>query len=194
MDNIDEIKAQYRKDLTALEQRSQAEYDRIVVALSGGAMGITFAFVGRIIGDSPPQEVWALVAAWALWVLSLTCVLWSHFASVRALRKTIEQVDNNTLDAETAGGLHDAIVRWLNPAGGIAFVVGAIFAGIFMASNLGENRMSNDEPGSAQPPSQSDTSSNLDRLEKRGQRPPVPPPEISSPKGSSGSSTSKDSK
>ena len=154
-------------------------------------MGISFAFVGRTIGDSPPQEIWALVAAWALWVLSLTCVLWSHFASARALRKTIEQVDNDMLDAESAGGLHHAFVRWLNPAGGIAFVVGAIFAGIFLTSNLGENRMSYDEPGSTRPTSQSDITSNLDRLEERGQRPPAPPPEISSPRAKS---TSKDSK
>ena len=63
MNEVDEVKAQYRKDLSALEQKSQAEYDRMVVTLSRGAMGISFAFVGRVIGDSQPQDAWALVAA-----------------------------------------------------------------------------------------------------------------------------------
>ena len=71
MSEIDEIRAQYRQELVALEQKSQAEYDRVVLWLSGGAMGVSFTFVGRLIGDSPIHLAWALMVAWALWVLSL---------------------------------------------------------------------------------------------------------------------------
>ena len=197
MNEVDDVKAQYRKDLSALEQKSQAEYDRMVVTLSGGAMGISFAFVGRVIGDSQPQDAWALVAAWALWVLSLSCVLWSHFASTQALRRTIEQVDNDTLDSETAGGLSDAILGWLNPLAGIAFVIGVIFAGLFMVSNLGGNAMQDRD--SNRPSSQTDASpesrpADPGRVEERGQRPPAPPPQLTTPKGAGTSGTSKTGK
>ena len=198
MSEIDEIKAQYRMDLTALEQKSQAEYDRVVLWLSGGAMAVSFSFVGRLIGDSPLHMVWALMVAWTLWVLSLACVLWSHFFSIQALRKAAEQADVDTLDSETAGGAWDMLLRWLNPAGGVAFVVGAIFAGLFMVSNLGGNSMQDRD--SDRPSSQTETSSELSRpadpgrVEERGHRPPLPPPQLTTPKGAVTSKTSKTGK
>ena len=67
--------ADYRDVLTALETKSQTEYDRLVVALSGGALGISFAFVERFVGDDPPLALWALMAAWVAWVCSLALVL-----------------------------------------------------------------------------------------------------------------------
>ena len=59
---------QYREDVLATEQKSQAEYDRLVVALSGGALGVSFAFVERFIGDDPPRVLWTLMVAWVVWV------------------------------------------------------------------------------------------------------------------------------
>ena len=60
--------AAYRNVLIALETKSQTEYDRLVVALSGGALGISFAFVERFVGDDPPLALWTLMAAWVAWV------------------------------------------------------------------------------------------------------------------------------
>ena len=41
---------EYRKDLIALEQRAQEAYDTTLLTLSGGALGVSFAFVKDFLG------------------------------------------------------------------------------------------------------------------------------------------------
>ena len=61
-DQFSKDRKQYRTALSALEQKSQAEYDRLVVLLSGGALGISFAFVEGFIGDDPPRVLWRSIS------------------------------------------------------------------------------------------------------------------------------------
>ena len=127
---------QYRKDLLATEQKSQAEYDRLVVALSGGALGVSFAFVERFIGDDPPRVLWTLMVAWIVWVCSLAFVLGSHFLSTMAMRATVVQLDDGKIDTEPVGGASDPVLVWLNFLGGATFILGAFLAGVFVWYNL----------------------------------------------------------
>ncbi len=126
----------YRNELIALEQKSQAEYDRLVASLSGGALGVSFAFVERFVGDDPARVLWALRGAWFAWVFSLACVLLSHYVSTLALRKTMEQIDKGRLYTERVGGFSDRVLVCLNPLGAATFILGAIFAGVFVWYNL----------------------------------------------------------
>ena len=126
----------YRDALIALEQKSQAKYDRLAVTLSGGALGISFVFVERFVGDDPSHTLWALMVAWASWVCSLALVLGSHFFSTRALRKAVAQVDDSTINKERAGGTYDRILVCLNAFGGVMFILGVFFAGVFVWYNL----------------------------------------------------------
>ena len=135
-DQFSKDRKQYRTALSALEQKSQAEYDRLVVLLSGGALGISFAFVEGFIGDDPPRVLWALMVAWFAWVCSLASVLFSHFFSVKALRTTVKQVDDGKVYTERIGGTFDRFVEWLNISGGITFILGALLAGVFVWYNL----------------------------------------------------------
>ena len=126
----------YRDTLIELEQKSQAEYDRLIVTLSGGALGISFAFVDRFVGDETPRAVCALGIAWFVWVGSLACVLWSHYASVKSMRKAVMQVDNGEFDKGPVGGNYDSLLKLRNPLGGVLFVIGAISAGVFVSFNV----------------------------------------------------------
>ena len=127
---------QYRKELVATEQKSQTEYDRLVVALSGGALGVSFAFVERFIGDDPPRVLCTLIVAWVAWVCSLAFVLGSHFFSTMAMRATMAQLDEDKIDTEPVGGASDRILVWLNALGGVTFIIGALLAGVFVWYNL----------------------------------------------------------
>ena len=126
----------YRDTLIELEQKSQTEYDRLIVMLSGGALGISFAFVDRFVGDDPPRVLLALVVAWGAWTGSLACVLWSHYTSVKSMRKAVMQVDNDELDKDRVGGNYDCFLEILNPLGGVLFIIGAISAGVFVSCNV----------------------------------------------------------
>ena len=140
--------AAYRNVLIALETKSQTEYDRLVVALSGGALGISFAFVERFVGDDPPLALWTLMAAWVAWVCSLALMLGSHFFSTKALRKAVIQVDKALRKALTQVdekktdtewvlvNKYDRLVGRLNAFGGITFILGTLFASVFFLFNL----------------------------------------------------------
>ena len=57
----------YRESLEALKQKSQDSYDKTVLSLSAGALGLSFAFVKDIVGSWPPQAYAWLFAAWVSW-------------------------------------------------------------------------------------------------------------------------------
>ena len=130
-------RAAYRNVLIALETKSQTEHDRLVVALSGGALGISFAFVERFVGDDPPLVLWTLMAAWGAWVCSLALMLGSHFFSTKALRTMVTRVDEGkTKTGRAWSNNYDRAVGWLNACGGIMFILGTFFASVFFLCNL----------------------------------------------------------
>lgn len=128
---------EYRKLLVTAEQRAQEDFDKTVLALSGGALGISFAFVKNIIGDQPAVYSWALLSAWIAWGFSVTCVLASYFVSQIALRHAIKQVDDNKIFEQSPGGIYSKITAVLNAFGGLLFLLGVVLMVMFAALNMG---------------------------------------------------------
>lgn len=127
---------EYRRTLETLERESQQSYDKAVLTLSGGALGISFAFVSNIFGKSPVICPGWLLTAWISWGVSVTAILFSFFFSNLALRKAIDQVDNKTIRGERPGGSFDMVTAILNAAGGLLFLVGVISIIIFVTANM----------------------------------------------------------
>ena len=75
---------------------------------------------------------WAL--PWMLWLLSLTCCLWSHATSGLTMEKAIRRGDAG--DIPDGGGCNTATLG-LNIGGGVCFVVATFLAAVFMILNLG---------------------------------------------------------
>ncbi|MEY2510599.1 MAG: hypothetical protein QOE26_1362 [Verrucomicrobiota bacterium] len=128
----------YRRTLQAAEDASHTDYDKAVLTLSGGALGITFAFFKEIaarLGTGRP--VW-LIAAWIAWCTSLAAILVSFYTAGKANRKAIQQVDQNTVPDKPGGGW-DRATRRLNFIGGACFLLGAIFAICFIYQAFGHN-------------------------------------------------------
>ena len=92
MCDADDQMARRRQLLADRQARAQDAYDQVLFKLSAGALGLSFIFMAQIAGDDP-RKIWALGWAWGLWILSLVCVLLSHFSSERAMDKAIEQLD-----------------------------------------------------------------------------------------------------
>jgi hypothetical protein len=125
---------QYRDLLNDLETAAQAEYDRLIVVLSGGALGVSFAFVHQFVGDAHPV-IWptGLVAAWTCWVFSLASMLLSHWFSAAAMRAAIEQIDSGE---RMRPGIHASAVKILNIAAGALFIAGALITVWFVSLNV----------------------------------------------------------
>lgn len=130
-----EIQA-FRSKLDELERKSQEAYDKAILTLSGGALGVTISFVKDVIGDQQPKDSHLMLGSWICWGLSLSCILFSHYVSQHALRKTIKQLDSGTLAQEAPGGWLDRLTAVLNAGSGVFFLAGTFFFVIFAHSNL----------------------------------------------------------
>ena len=133
---MDEDLRQYRNHLVTAEQKSQEDFDKTLITLSGGALGISFAFVKDVIGNSPMLSAYLLIWAWMSWTLSLACTLFSYYSSHWALRHAIKQVDAGTIYTQRPGGWSGKVTVVLNIVGGILFIVGVGLIIFFVFRNV----------------------------------------------------------
>ena len=127
---------EYRQWLVAAEQKGQADFDKTVLTLSGGALGISFAFVKDIIGPGQITQPLILLAAWICWALSCFAVLASFHYSNLAVRRAIEQCDSGKIHCEPPGGYYTKITKFLNASGGVLFFGGVFLMALFVYFNL----------------------------------------------------------
>jgi hypothetical protein len=125
----------YRNHLVNAEQKAQEDFDKTVISLSGGALGVSFAFVKDIVGPAKWQDSSLLLYAWESWGISIIFMLFSYYISLRALRKAIQQVDNADLN-KSPGGAYGVFTDILTIGGAILFIVGVAFLLVFITKNL----------------------------------------------------------
>lgn len=85
----------YRDQLMLAEAKAQEDYDKTLVFLSSGAIAVTVSFIHNIIPLASAVSCAFIFFAWVMWGISLLCVLCAYLTSNYALRKSIQQVDNN---------------------------------------------------------------------------------------------------
>ena len=132
---MDDLK-EYRNQLIDAEQKAQDNFDKTVLSLSSGALGISFVFLKDIVGDTP-TNISLLMVAWISWALSSTSVLISFYMSHKALRHAIKQVDANKIREEHPGSWYDKVTGFFNGLGLILFVTGLFSMIWFIKTNLG---------------------------------------------------------
>jgi hypothetical protein len=127
----------YRTLLSTLERDSQRSYDKAILTLSGGALGVTISFLKNVIHATAPAFMGVLFASWACWGLSLASVLYSFYASNIALRKAQRQLEDGTIGEEGPGGAYDCATAILNAASGLFFLAGTFLFVYFAYANMG---------------------------------------------------------
>lgn len=131
----DQVSA-YRSLLLNIEQKMQSDFDKAVMTLSGGALGISFTFLKEVVKATAIKSSGWLLCAWILWGASISCVLFSYFSSSLAMRKAISQTDEEKIYVEAEGGFFNKVTYVLNPAGGILFLLGIVAIALFMRWNM----------------------------------------------------------
>ena len=126
----------YRKQLVEAAHKSQENFDKTVLALSGGALGVSFTFLKEVVGTAPIKGPEFLVGAWIAWALSAFAVLLSYYLSHMALRVAIRQVDDGTIYKSRPGGVYARFTAVLNISGATLFVLGVLAITLFASSNL----------------------------------------------------------
>ena len=127
---------QHRANLVVADESSQREYDKTVLALSGGALAVSFAFLKDILGTAPVSHTIVLLCSWLCWGASLAFLLGSHYASHLVLRKAIRQIDTKKIYVERQGGWFDIVLPVFNALSGLLFLAGVILLSLFVWFNL----------------------------------------------------------
>lgn len=125
---------EYRRLLQNLENKAQDQYDKTVILLSTGALGVSFTFIKDIVDLENVIVLQFLIGAWISWGLSTAAVLFSFYTSRNALRKAIEALDD---DKEDDNNAQDRLTTVLNALSGTFFLLGLVFMIVFVKNNLG---------------------------------------------------------
>lgn len=142
---------EYRKEQLAKANAGQNDYDKLVVALSGGALGLSFTFLKDVANGQASSHTSLLIAAWASWGLSVAFILMSIYTGVEALRETVRQIDKGTVYQERPGRWFDRMTAFLNPAAGLLFIFGLALMMAFVYFNPYGKRHQGPETRSAAP-------------------------------------------
>ncbi len=132
----DELKL-YRKDLVERQQKLNESYDKLIITLSGGSLALSITFLKDIIGSNEIYYPFLLLIAWGLFVLSLTSILGEILFGIKAYKKAIQQVDDNTIHEEKVGGKSSywsSVAHWI---ASISLVLGLLSISIFAFLNIG---------------------------------------------------------
>jgi hypothetical protein len=124
----------YRKYLVEARQKAFDDFDKTVVTLSAGALGISITFLKDLLGPGT-HSMSCMVAAWICWTVSVVSVLVSYFVSQIALEEAIAEIDAGDRPAKP-GGRFATATKVLNAAAGIFFLAGLIMFIIFVSQNM----------------------------------------------------------
>ncbi len=133
---MDDHLLEYRKSLLSAREQSQGNYDKYLISLSGGALGTSFIFIRDFVQESTIQVQGCLVFSWILWTVAIALVLFSFFASRKALDKAISQVDQKKIYDGHPEGWWDRLTSTMNVIAGIAFILATASIIIFIMNNL----------------------------------------------------------
>ena len=124
--------ARYREMLVEKHHTASQDYDKLIVTLAGGSLGLSVTFIHDIAPD--PRQKWVVMVAWALLALSLICILWSLITSSYTIRQLIDEIDAKNASYQGSGSATFTLA--LNIAAGATLVLGLSFLAVFAFVNL----------------------------------------------------------
>jgi hypothetical protein len=122
-----------RNRLIASHQDASDAFDRALMTLSAGSLGLSIAFVKDIAPD--PVAVWVLEASWVLMGLALFFIVFSFAASVEVHKRLIDGLDTARPYEADPWWVRRG-VSLLNGLSAICFVGGAVLLIVFAIKNV----------------------------------------------------------
>ena len=127
----------YRSDLLRLEQQSQEQFDKTLLTLSSGAIGVSLVFGVDLLGSPPWVSATWILVAWSCWSLCLTATLASFWTSKRAARLAVLDLDAGKETSDRTGR-YDRITEALGILAPAFFIAGVASLLNFMFQTLGD--------------------------------------------------------
>jgi hypothetical protein len=133
---MDPIMEAHRNRFIQDKAAAQADFDKHVLSLSGGGLGISIVFINSIIGNNPINDIWFLLVAWFCWIGSIAFTMISFLFAGQAADISIKQVDDGTVGKVPIGGVWNSLTKWANYLSGSSFLIGLLCMMYFISQNL----------------------------------------------------------
>ena len=121
-----------RAKLVSLEQKSQEAYDKAVLILSGGALGLCLLVVKDYLGLRGGGGAGLIALALLCWALSVSSILFSSASSRKVLKSAIRRMDRGGPSPHLEE-LSDRVASRLRTGSGGLFLVGVAFFAAYVA-------------------------------------------------------------
>ncbi len=129
-----------RKLLIEARQQSYQQFDKAILTLSSGGLGVSIIFLRDILPFEQITDYSFLIASWVLFALSITCTLISFLASQYAYDEQLELINiyflNKDSDALTKKNRFAQITGGLNIFAAIFFILAVIGTIMFVSINI----------------------------------------------------------
>jgi hypothetical protein len=131
-----------RKTLINLKAEDSRLLDKSILTLSGGAFGISLAFLRQIAPDPESWSIGVLISSWVLFGISILTTLISLKTSQRACEKQIEILEgdssqeNDNQEERVVRNSASTLTNRLNYCSITSFIIGAVLLSIFSIVNL----------------------------------------------------------
>lgn len=127
----------FRDLLVEYDHQASIGFDRAVMTLSGGALGISVSFLHDVVASPLPGTKIFLAISWSAFAVSLTSILISYLTSMESLRTTIKEVDDGTIYLKKKpGGTPTWVTETLRITAAAGFLVGVVLFLIFALNNF----------------------------------------------------------
>jgi len=127
---------EYRQWLVKADQQAATDFEKAIMTLSGGALGISIAFLKDIVPTPQPETKIFIIIAWGTFAVSLGAILLSYLMSMRAIRVAIKRVDDGVIYKKGENSCASALTWICNILGALGFFLGVIFFLLFATANF----------------------------------------------------------
>lgn len=126
-----------RKSLVEGEAKSADQFDKTLVTLAGGALGVSLVFLEKIAPQPKPSSLIFLYFAWGGFVVSLLLILASFLTSQYAYRRQRRILEIRFFDEnEDTRNFWLRGTQWLNWSAIMVFIFGACMLVVFSVTNV----------------------------------------------------------
>lgn len=117
--------AEYRRGLMKADHAASQSFDKALMTLSAGALGLSLSFIKDIVRTPIPSSLPWLGWSWVLLTFTLLLTLVSFPASQQSLRTAMRQVDEGgPAGGAKLGGSWTTVTSLLNGLATVSLVVG----------------------------------------------------------------------
>jgi hypothetical protein len=129
-----------RQSYNEAELEVSGRYDKWILTLSGGALGLSITFIEKIAKNPTPDTLFWLEISWVCLVISLLTALLSLVTSQSAIRENREELDlahsENRAPSLSFSRWFTYITNGLNWSSLILFILGVVFLCVFSFKNI----------------------------------------------------------